>query len=66
MPAMSLDTAAQCLVTGNHRIVVVGSRVSGKTTLAQWLARQLNVTHVELDALHRDPNWTPAPHADLP
>jgi adenylate kinase family enzyme len=46
---------------GPRRIAVVGTSGSGKTTLAQRLAQQLGIPHVELDALHWDPNWTPAP-----
>lgn len=41
--------------------MVVGTTGSGKTTLATQLARRLGVKHVELDALHWDPNWTEAP-----
>jgi adenylate kinase family enzyme len=44
-----------------HRIVVVGTTGSGKTTLAGELAQQLEVQHVELDALHWEPNWAEAP-----
>jgi adenylate kinase family enzyme len=61
MPRVSLDTAARHVATCNQRIAVVGSTGSGKTTLARQLARLLDLTHVELDALHWDPNWTPAP-----
>ncbi len=43
------------------RIVVIGSTGSGKSTLARALALRLGVTHVELDALHWEPNWTEAP-----
>lgn len=46
---------------GPRRIAVVGTSGSGKTTLAQRLAQQLEIPHVELDALYWDPNWTPAP-----
>ena len=31
--------------------------LSGKTSLARRLAAELNVPHVELDALHHGPNW---------
>lgn len=41
-----------------RRIVVVGTSGSGKTTLASRLAQHLEIPHVELDALHWDPNWT--------
>ena len=61
MPIISLETAARHVATGDHRIVVVGTTGSGKTTLARHLARRLKVTHVELDALHWDPNWTSTP-----
>jgi adenylate kinase family enzyme len=61
MPIIGLDFADRHLASGKHRVAVVGSTGSGKTTLARFLARQFDVTHVELDALHWDPNWTPAP-----
>ena len=43
-----------------NRIVIVGTSGSGKTTLAKHLAEQLNYHHVELDALHWEPNWQEA------
>ena len=43
------------------RIVVVGTMGCGKTSLAQELAQHLGVPHIELDALHWGPNWTPPP-----
>ncbi len=42
------------------RIVIVGTSGSGKTTLARQVAARLQIPHVELDALHWEPNWTPA------
>ncbi|HOU15824.1 MAG TPA: adenylate kinase [Anaerolineae bacterium] len=44
-----------------RRIVVIGTTCAGKTTLARDLGERLRVPHVELDALHWGPNWTPAP-----
>ena len=41
-------------------IVVVGTSGSGKTTLARQLGTLLSIPSVELDALHWEPNWTPA------
>lgn len=43
------------------RIAVIGTTGSGKTTLARQLSKRLGVPHIELDALHWGPNWTPAP-----
>jgi adenylate kinase family enzyme len=63
MPIIHRDIAARRIASGDKRIAIVGSTGSGKTTLAKHLARQLGSTHVELDALHWDPNWTPAPTA---
>jgi adenylate kinase family enzyme len=39
------------------RIVVVGTAGAGKTTLAKAIAAALAIPHVELDALHWDPDW---------
>jgi adenylate kinase family enzyme len=44
-----------------QRVVVVGTSGSGKTTFAATLAAGLGVPHVELDALHWGPGWTPVP-----
>ena len=44
-----------------RRISVIGTSGSGKTTMARQLAHLLHVPHVELDALHWEPNWTEAP-----
>ena len=44
-----------------QRIVVVGTTGSGKTMLAAQLAAILGITHIEIDALHWDANWTMPP-----
>jgi len=43
------------------RVAIVGVTGSGKTTLAHQISRILGIPHIELDALHWGPNWTPAP-----
>ncbi len=43
-----------------RRIVVVGCPGSGKSTMARELATELGLTHIELDALFHQPDWTPA------
>ena len=43
------------------RVVVVGVTSSGKSTLAEMLARRFELNFVELDALHWEPNWQEAP-----
>jgi adenylate kinase family enzyme len=45
----------------NQRIAVVGTTGSGKTALARRVSRQLDIPHVELDALYWGPHWAPAP-----
>jgi adenylate kinase family enzyme len=48
-----------------RRVVVVGASGSGKSVLARELATRLVVPHVDLDALHWGPNWTPTPTQTL-
>ena len=43
------------------RIAVIGTTGSGKTTLARQISKRLGIPHVELDALHWEPNWTEPP-----
>jgi adenylate kinase family enzyme len=45
----------------HRRISIVGTIGSGKTTFARKTSRLLNAPHIELDALHWEPNWTEAP-----
>lgn len=42
------------------RLVVIGVSGCGKTTLAQQLAQNLSLPHVELDALYWEEKWQPA------
>ncbi|MEY2476515.1 MAG: hypothetical protein QOG87_1830 [Actinomycetota bacterium] len=42
-----------------QRVSVVGNAGSGKSRLARRLAAILGVPHVELDAIHHLPNWSP-------
>ncbi len=44
-----------------NRIVIVGTTGSGKTTLGGRLAAALGYPHIDLDALHWGPGWTPTP-----
>jgi len=44
-----------------QRIVIVGSTSSGKSTLAEQIAKQFGLHFIDLDALHWEPNWTEAP-----
>ncbi len=46
---------------GPRRFVIVGDTGSGKSTLAAAIARRLKLRHIELDALHWGPDWTPNP-----
>jgi adenylate kinase family enzyme len=41
-----------------RRISVQGTSGAGKSTFAAELARRLNLSYVELDALHHGPNWS--------
>jgi adenylate kinase family enzyme len=43
-----------------RRVVVLGVSGAGKTTFAAALALKLRVRHIELDALHWEPNWVMA------
>jgi adenylate kinase family enzyme len=43
------------------RIYLVGTSGSGKTTLARALSQRIGISHMELDAIHHQPNWTPLP-----
>ena len=47
----------------NPRWHVIGTTGSGKTTFARRTALQLQVPHIELDALHWEPGWIEAPTA---
>jgi len=43
------------------RLVVIGVTSSGKSTLAENLAKRFALDFIELDALHWEPNWHEAP-----
>lgn len=44
-----------------QRISVIGTSGTGKTTLAKQISQRLAIAHIELDALHWEPNWVEAP-----
>lgn len=47
------------------RVIVLGSSCSGKSTLAQRLARSIDAPFVELDAIHWRPGWTSTPDEEF-
>jgi adenylate kinase family enzyme len=53
---------SQALVTPK-RVSVVGTIGSGKTTFARKTSKLLRAPHIELDALHWEPNWIEAPNS---
>jgi len=57
---MVADFSASSLAD-HPRIVVVGTSCCGKTTFCRRLATALVRPHIQLDALHWGPNWTPNP-----
>ena len=46
-------------LAGMQRVSVVGPSGSGKTTVATRISNLLGLPHLELDAIHWQPNWTP-------
>lgn len=44
-----------------NRIVIIGVTSSGKSTLADKLAKRFDLHFIELDALYWEPNWQEAP-----
>jgi adenylate kinase family enzyme len=58
---VSPDSPNLSLQSIPERISIVGNTGSGKTTLAGQLADGLGYPHIELDALHWEPGWQPAP-----
>jgi adenylate kinase family enzyme len=48
-----------------RRVSVVGTSGSGKSHLAARLATRLAVPHIELDAIHHQPGWTPIADDDF-
>ena len=43
------------------RASVVGTSCSGKTTISRRIAADHGISHIELDAIFWQPNWTPLP-----
>jgi adenylate kinase family enzyme len=44
-----------------QRIVVIGVTSSGKSTLAETIAKRFDLNFIDLDALHWEPGWQEAP-----
>jgi adenylate kinase family enzyme len=44
-----------------NRLVVIGTTSSGKSTLAEQIAKRFDLNFIELDALHWEPNWQESP-----
>lgn len=43
-----------------RRLVVIGTTGSGKSTVAERIAKKLRLSYIELDALHWEPGWREA------
>lgn len=44
-----------------RRVLIAGASGAGKTTLAARVAEVIGAPHIEIDALHHGPAWTPRP-----
>lgn len=58
---VSPPTPFDCDLSRLQRVAIIGTSCAGKTTLARRLSRLLQIPHIEWDALHWGPNWTPQP-----
>lgn len=52
-------------MTEMHRVLVVGSSGSGKTTVASQIADRLNLPHLELDAVMHADGWNSTPDPEF-
>jgi adenylate kinase family enzyme len=48
-----------------HRIIIIGTSCSGKSTLAKHLKKKLVIPHIEMDHLYWAPDWRPVPPEDF-
>jgi adenylate kinase family enzyme len=48
-----------------HRIIIIGTSCSGKSTLAKHLKKKLGIPHIEMDHLYWAPDWRPVPLEDF-
>ena len=56
-----LQPAVPVAQASGLRVLVVGTSGAGKSTFARDLAARMQARHIELDALHWGPTWTPRP-----
>ena len=53
--------ATDALPARPQRVIVAGTSGSGKTHLAARIGAELQIPHIEIDALHHGPGWTKRP-----
>ena len=58
---VSPDPGNKAHLRDADRLVLVGTSGAGKTTMAERIARALDMPHIEFDGIRHGPNWTETP-----